>query len=110
MSLKIKPLNGAFGVTGQIGPADLADLAAASYSALICTRPDGEVAGQPSFAEVAGAAEALGLQAMHIPVSGSIGADQIAAFNNAWAELPKPILGYCGSGARAAGLFAAARA
>jgi len=43
---------------------------------------------------------------VHIPVSGMLGEGQIIRFHDAWASMPKPMLGYCRSGARAGSLYA----
>ena len=95
-------------VTGQLRPEDLAGLAARGFKAIICNRPDGEEAGQPSFAEVQAAARAAGIEARHIPVvPAGAGPEEVAAFAKAMADLPGPVLAYCRSGARSAGLAAA---
>lgn len=97
-----------FAVTGQITPQDIKALAEAGYKSILCARPDGEEAGQPSFAEIARAAEASGIAIVHIPVSGPLGQGQVMRFAEAWQTMPKPMLGYCRSGARAGSLYAAA--
>lgn len=107
----IRTLTPALRVSPQIGPETVASLAAAGIRSIICNRPDGEEAGQPTAASIAAAAETQGLRFVQIPVvSGSIGADEVAAMAQALAELPSPVLAYCRSGARSekiAGLAAA---
>ena len=61
---------------------------------------------QAARAALARAAEAEGLQIVHIPVSGGLGEGQIIRFHDAWEKMPKPMLGYCRSGARAGSLYA----
>ncbi len=95
-----------FSVTGQITPEQVKDVAAAGFKGIVCARPDNEEQGQPSFDAVARAAEAEGLQIVHIPVSGMLGEGQVIRFHEAWEQMPKPILGYCRSGARAGSLYA----
>ncbi|WP_119084366.1 TIGR01244 family sulfur transferase [Altererythrobacter sp. B11] len=91
----------------QLTPEDVVEVARQGYRAIINDRPDGEEPGQPSSAEIAAAAQAAGLDYLHIPVvPGQIGAEQIAAFADALERLPKPILGYCKSGMRASTLWA----
>jgi uncharacterized protein (TIGR01244 family) len=94
-----------FSVTGQITPEQVKAVAAAGFKGIVCARPDNEEHGQPSFDAVAKAAEAEGLQIVHIPVSGMLGEGQIIRFHDAWTQMPKPILGYCRSGARAGSLY-----
>ncbi len=95
-----------FSATGQIRPDQMSAVIDAGYKSIVCARPDQEEAGQPAFAEVARAAEAAGLKIVHIPVSGPLGEGQIIRFHDAWKSLPKPVLGYCRSGARAGSLYA----
>ncbi len=99
-----------FSVSGQIAPKDVAAVAAAGFRSIICTRPDGEGWGQPKFAEVEAAARAAGLQAAHVPVTpGGMGERDARRFAELMRTLPGPVLGYCRSGARAAGLWQAAQ-
>lgn len=104
--LNIRKIDDDFATTGQITPDQVKSVAEAGFKSIVCARPDDEEFGQPAFADVARAAEAQGLQIIHIPVSGMLGEGQIIRFHQAWAELPKPVLGYCRSGARAGSLYA----
>lgn len=104
--MNIRKLDDTFSVTAQIMPDQVKAVAATGYRSIVCARPDNEEFGQPSFDEVARAAEAEGLQIVHIPVSGGLGEGQIIRFHQAWEEMPKPVLGYCRSGARAGSLYA----
>jgi len=96
-------------VSGQITPDAVAQIAEAGFRTIVCTRPDNEEPGQPAFAEVAAAAEAAGLAAVHIPVSGWIGEEEVAQMQAVLADLPGPIYSYCRSGARSARLYEAAK-
>ena len=108
--MEIKDLTPEFSVTAQIAPTDLAAAKAQGFKAIICNRPDGEGEDQPSFASIKAAAEKAGLQARYIPVQpGMMDESHIAAFAEAMRDLPKPVLGYCRSGARAGILFDAWR-
>ena len=94
---------------GQIELCEIGALAAAGHRSIICTRPDGEVPGQPGFEAIAAEAARHDMACRYIPVAmGAISAPDIAAFVRAIDELPKPILAYCGSGRRSAALFKAA--
>lgn len=99
-----------FAVAGQISPDDLGKLAEAGFKSILCARPDHEETGQPTFATIAAAAEKAGLKAVHIPVSGMLGEGQLIRMEAALKDLPKPMFGYCRSGARAGSLYGAAKA
>lgn len=101
-----------FSVTEQISPADMKAIADAGFKAIVCARPDGEGGpSQPSFAAIEAAAAAHGLKAAHVPVvPGQMTPADVQKFDRALKTLPGPILGYCRSGARAAGLWQAAQA
>lgn len=87
----------------QISPADVITAKAAGFRSILGNRPDGEAADQPPFAAIAREAAQLGLQSRYVPiVLGKMSDEDIAAFKAAVAELPKPILAYCGSGRRVA--------
>tara|TARA_R110002020_G_scaffold6295_27_gene26431 strand:- start:1181 stop:1540 length:360 start_codon:yes stop_codon:yes gene_type:complete len=105
-TMNLRKVDDTFAVTGQITPDQVQAVSDAGYKSIICARPDNEEQGQPSFAEVARAAETLGIQIVHIPVSGPLGEGQIIRFHDAWEQMPKPMLGYCRSGARAGSLYA----
>ncbi len=104
--MNIRKLDDDFATTGQITPEQVKAISEAGYKSIVCARPNDEEHGQPSFDEVARAAEALGIQIVYIPVSGMLGEGQIIRFRDAWEKMPKPMLGYCRSGARAGSLYA----
>lgn len=108
--MHIRKLAADFSVTTQITPADIPALAAEGFRAVVCNRPDGEAHGQPSFRDIAAAAQAHGLKAIHIPMSGGAGAATVAAFDAAWDALPKPVLAFCRSGVRSSNLWSASNA
>ena len=98
-----------FAVAGQLLPAEMDQLAAAGFKSIVCARPDHEDAGQPTFAEVAAAAKAKGIEAVHIPISSAITEGALLRMEQALKTLPGPIYGYCRSGGRAGSLYTAAR-
>lgn len=104
--MNVRKIDDQFSVTGQITPEQVQAVSDAGYKSILCARPDDEEFGQPKFDEVARAAETLGVQIVHIPVSGGLGEGQIIRFHDAWEKMPKPMLGYCRSGARAGSLYA----
>lgn len=108
--MNAKKMSTDFAVTGQIAVADVAAAVRDGYRSIICNRPDGEGWGQPAFAEIEKAAKAAGLQAAYLPiVPGRMDASEVETFDALMARLPKPVLAYCRSGARASGLWAASR-
>lgn len=107
--MAINKIDDRFAQSPQLQPDDIRLVAEAGYKGIICARPDNEDPGQPSFAEIAAVAERFGLKAFHIPVSGPLGEGQLIRFQQALAETDGPVLGYCRSGGRAGGLYAATR-
>ncbi len=99
-------------VAAQLTPAAMAEAAAAGFRSIVNNRPDHEHGpGQPTSAEIEAAARAAGLEYRHLPVDGAWQSpEQIAAFGRLLAELPRPVLAFCRSGARSTRLYAAAQA
>ena len=104
--MQIKNIDPTLSVTEQISVADVTEIAAAGFKSIICHRPDGEGADQPTFAEIESAARAAGLQAAYQPVvSGKVGDDDAAHFGALMDRLPKPALAYCRTGTRSATIW-----
>tara|TARA_R110000787_G_scaffold36948_20_gene94182 strand:- start:2091 stop:3764 length:1674 start_codon:yes stop_codon:yes gene_type:complete len=109
--MDIKPLAAGLSVSAQITPTDMQAIKDAGFRAIICNRPDGEGADQPTFDEIAAAAKKAGLEARYLPiVSGKVSDADADAFDTAMTELPGPILAYCRSGTRSATLWSLAQA
>jgi sulfide:quinone oxidoreductase len=109
--MEIRKISDQLSVSPQITEVDLAALREAGIQSIICNRPDGEGADQPTFQEIADTAKKMGIEARHIPISGGIVEDDdAAAFGRALEELPKPILAYCRTGTRSATLWSLAKA
>lgn len=108
-SLRFRKLDDDFAVAGQITPEEVQKVVEAGFKTIVCARPDHEEPGQPDFATIASAAKRAGLQAVHIPVSGSLGEGQLIRMEAALKDLPKPMFGYCRSGARAGSLYSTAK-
>ena len=51
--MELRTISATFAVSPQITADDVAAIAAKGYRAIICNRPDGEGADQPSFEEIA---------------------------------------------------------
>jgi uncharacterized protein (TIGR01244 family) len=99
-------------VAGQLGPEAMAEVARMGFRSVVNNRPDFEGGpGQPTNAQIEAAARAAGLEYRFLPVaSGYQSPEEIAAFAALAAELPRPLLLFCRSGARSARLYQAAQA
>ena len=87
-------------VAPPISVADVADAAAQGFRTIICNRPDGEEPDQPGVAEIAAAANAAGLDFVHIPVRGAPGPAEVEAMRQAVDAAEGAVLAYCRSGTR----------
>ncbi|UWQ17931.1 bifunctional protein tyrosine phosphatase family protein/NAD(P)/FAD-dependent oxidoreductase [Jannaschia sp. M317] len=104
--MDIRKITERVSVAPQINPRDMAEIATAGYRAIICNRPDGEGADQPSFEEIEIAARAAGLEARYVPVqTGMVKDEDVIAFGDALAEVQRPVLAYCRTGTRSATLW-----
>ena len=110
MSTPINALTSEFAVAPQLGPNDMAAVAAAGYKSVIINRPDFEGGpDQPTADSVSSAARAAGLQVVYQPVvSGGMTQDDVARFTELLKTLPTPILAYCRTGTRCTVLWRAA--
>ncbi len=110
MTTETRTISARLSVASQITAADIPALKSQGFRAIICNRPDGEGADQPSYGEIQQAAKSAGLEARYIPiVHGLVSEDDAAAFGAALAELPGPVLAYCRSGTRSATLWSLAQ-
>ncbi|MBX3636260.1 MAG: TIGR01244 family phosphatase [Rubrivivax sp.] len=98
-------------VAPQLTAAAMAEAARLGFRSVVNNRPDGEGGpGQPRSAEIEAAARAAGLQYRYLPVDSGFQTPQQAAEMAALlAELPRPLLMFCRSGARSARLFSLAQ-
>ena len=99
--MDISKITDDYAVTPQILADDVANIAAADFLTVICTRPDGEEPGQPMAAEIAAACAKAGLAFHHIPVSSMpIPPVDVRRHRNIVEESAGPVLAYCRSGQR----------
>jgi len=106
-----KQLTDMLSIGPQIQPDDVLRLKDAGFRAIVCNRPDGESADQPSHEEMALAAEAAGLEFRYLPVTPGLVTDKTAeAFGTALGELPGPVFAYCRTGTRSATLWSLSEA
>jgi len=105
--MKIKNVSENYSVADQLRVSDLEQVAAQGFDTVINNRPDNEVEHQPESANMAIAAEALGLTYHHIPVTfPNITGDNIDDFASACSIAKGSILAFCGSGTRSITLWA----
>ncbi len=99
-------------VAPQLSAPAMAEAARMGFKSVVNNRPDFEHGpDQPTSAEIESAARAAGLEYRFLPVDGGYQSpEQIAAFAQLLAELPRPLLAFCRSGARSTRLFMAAQA
>jgi len=98
-------------VSPQIAVADVAEIAAAGYRAIVCNRPDNEQAAQVPVGDIEAAALAAGLAFVAQPVaSGAVTDGDGERFGEIVASLPQPVLAYCRSGTRCTMLWALSQA
>ncbi len=104
--MELKKITNKTWVSPQIAPDDMDAIKEAGIRAIICNRPDGEGADQPTFEEIEAAAISAGIEARYVPVqTGMVRDEDVAAFGAALNELPRPVLAYCRSGTRSATLW-----
>ena len=100
MAADIRKVTESFSVAPQIEPEDVAVAKAHGFVKLINNRPDGEVAGQPTSAEMQAAARSAGLDYVHIPFVGRPTQKQAEAVAKEAEAAGGPVLAFCRSGTR----------
>ncbi len=104
--MEIRKINDEYSVAGQITADDLGAIVDQGFKSIVCHRPDAEVDGQPTVAEIGAAAKARGIEMRHIPVGREgVGFAQVQEFVDALDEMDRPMLGYCRSGARSTTIY-----
>ena len=107
MTLHLQAIAPDISAAPQLTPESMADAAAMGFKSVVNNRPDFEHGpDQPTSADIEAAAKAAGLEYRHLPVAGNYQSpEQIEAFAELLAELPRPMLMFCRSGARSTRLF-----
>ncbi len=109
--MEIKAITAGLSVSPQIAAADVQHLKDQGFRSIICNRPDGEGADQPTYEEIEAAADEAGLEVRYIPIAqGKVGDEDAAMFGAALQDLPGPVLAYCRTGTRSATLWSLAMA
>lgn len=103
------PMTDTITIYKQIYPAQCPMLADLGYRALINIRPDNESDTQPASESMAQAAIEADLAYVYLPFDEErLSVNTIEQFAEHYHALPKPILLFCGSGARAKLLYQSA--
>ncbi len=111
MTIEVNKINDKFSTTPQIQPADIAEVKAKGFLAIINNRPDGEDPNQPTTQQIQAAAEAAGLKYAYLPIKPSeITAENSNIMKAIIDELPNPVLGFCRTGTRSKNLYLSAMA
>lgn len=98
-------------VAPQIRLNDIADIAAAGFTVVMCNRPDGEDPGQPDWETVKAACHAHGLATEYVPQSGRDPTGYaVQRFADVLAATDGKLFAYCRSGTRCEILWNAAKA
>ena len=109
--MEARKVNEQISVSPQISPDDLKAIRGLGFRSIICNRPDGEAADQPTYEEIKVAAQALGLECRNLPIiSGKVQDSDADAFGQALMELPGPVFAYCRTGTRSATLWSLSQA
>ena len=104
--MELKKLNDEMFVSSQITCDDIAHIASQGIKTVICNRPDGEVAGQPSIDSITQVALEAGLDILFLPVNGgSITTENIEQFLALNEQVNTPVLAYCRTGTRSTRLW-----
>ena len=97
-------------ITGQITPDQVTMIAENGFKTIINNRPDGEEPNQPTSAEIAAAAEKVGITYKEISFAGSeLNQTHVEEFADFFNQAEQPILIYCRTGARSTGIYEAAK-
>jgi sulfide:quinone oxidoreductase len=101
--MEIRKILPEISVAPQIAPGDVKAIAEAGFRSIVCNRPDGEAADQPTFEEIEVEARKAGIEVRYLPVDkGRVTDEDADALNRAMMEMPGPVLAYCRTGTRSA--------
>jgi sulfide:quinone oxidoreductase len=105
--MKITTLSDKFSISDQIQSEDIAELAEQGVQLIICNRPDGEAADQPSVESITRAAAALNIELIHMPfAAGQLTEELVAGFQQKLSGNLK-VHAYCRTGNRSTQLYQA---
>ena len=93
----------------QIYPSQCLKIAELGYRSVLNIRPDAEVETQPNSSDLATATEKANLAYHHLPFDDErLSMATVEQFADFYRSMPKPILMFCGTGARAKLLYQSA--
>ncbi|WP_050930324.1 TIGR01244 family sulfur transferase [Aestuariivita boseongensis] len=105
--MDIRQLTPRYSVSPQISAEDLAGIAAAGFTTVICNRPDEEVPPSHQAASIGAAAEAAGLSFKVLPITHqSMTPETVATQRDLVDGSDGPVLAYCASGTRCSVIWA----
>jgi len=108
--MKSIAVNENLSISDQIEATDIERLAQEGIEAILCNRPDEEEADQPSFSDIAAAAEAKDIEAVYISFkTGEMKPEHVAEMRRLQ-DSGKRLHAFCRSGNRSFCLYAAAQA
>ncbi|MCC5960274.1 MAG: TIGR01244 family phosphatase [Rhodobacteraceae bacterium] len=109
--MDIRHLTDSYAVSPQITPDDVATLAEAGFTTIICNRPDGEIPPELQADAIRQAVEGAGLRFVVNPViGGAITMENVTAQGAALTDSSGPVLAYCASGNRSSIVWALSQA
>lgn len=106
--MNITALNAQVSVSDQIHAADIKTLADQGVKVIVCNRPDGEAADQPSFAEISAAAAEHNISTLSLPFTAGQMDEKLAVEFGELLAGGERIHAYCRTGNRSTQLFNAA--
>ena len=105
--MEVRKISPFISVSPQLQVQDIGVAASQGFKVIINNRPDGEEDGQPSSDELKAAAQANGLEYIHIPViPGKVTDKDVEAFSKALDSVRGPVLAFCRTGTRSSTLWA----
>lgn len=109
--MEIHQITPRYSVSPQIDPEDLAELAAAGFTRVICNRPDVEVPPSHQSAAIRSAAEAAGIDFEVLELTHQTMSPEKAEIQRDLIETAGgPVLAYCASGTRSSVIWAISQA
>lgn len=102
-----RPVTKEFAVAPQISTANIEEIKALGYVAVINNRPDNETIDQPTSDEIQTLVEAAGLDYYFLPIqSGTLPEDAVHQTQELISKIDGPVFAYCRSGTRSITLWA----
>ena len=109
--MDLRQITDSYSVAPQLAPTDMAALADAGFTTVICNRPDGENPGPLQAASMQAAAEAAVLHFVFNPViGGQMTMDNVEEQRDAIDAADGPVIAYCASGNRSTLVWALGQA